>query len=426
VFRRTWLKVFSFWSIPVAYAFGALVLGWTLPRLEVHYFGGLGFPIQVDSARAIFSSVSSGMIALTGIVFSLAFVMTQFSAASYSPRLVIWIAQDPVLQHAMGIFTATFLYALFALAWVERENYVKVPFVAVAVTFMYLMASVLILLRLIQRLSLLQVTRVLRATGDRGREVIEDIQPLSATEADAIGDDIPHQLPVTQTLIHSGRPRVIQAVNVPALVSLAAKTGAVIEMIAGVGDTLVEGTPLLQVHGASKPIREWRLRRAIQTGEERTFEQDPKYAIRLLVDIAIRALSPAVNDPTTAVQALDEIEDLLRRLGTRRLNTGAIRDGKGALRVVMTLPTWEDLVMLAFDEIRFYGATSVQVMRRMKALGNDLIEGLPEIRHPALRHYLDRIDATIIRSFADVEEQKDAAVQDRQGLGVPRRGSATV
>jgi uncharacterized membrane protein len=423
VFRRSWLKVFSFWTIPVAYAFIALMLGWTLPRLEIHYFGGLGFPIHVDSARAIFSSVSSGMIALTGIVFSLAFVMTQFSASSYSPRLVMWIAQDPVLQHAMGIFTATFLYTLLALAWVERDKIdVKVPFVSVAMTMILLMASVLIFLRLMQRLSLLQVNQVLRTTGDRGREVIDNMQPLSAMETDAIGVDIPHGLPVTQILIHSGRPRVIQAVRVPVLVSRASKTGAVIEMVAGVGDTLVEGTPLLRVHGAVKPISERSLKRAIQTGEERTFEQDPKYAIRLLVDIAIRALSPAVNDPTTAVQALDEIEDLLRRLGTRRLNTGAVRDGKGALRVVMTLPTWDDLMMLAFDEIRYYGATSVQVMRRMKALGNDLIAGLPEIRHAAIRHYLTRIDATISRSFADLEEQKDAAVQDRQGLGVPRRG----
>ena len=94
-------------------------------------------------------------------------------------------------------------------------------------------------------------------------------------------------------------------------------------------------------------------------GEERTFEQDPKYAIRLLVDIAIKALSPAINDPTTAVQALDQIEDLLLRLGRRRLEIGEFRDRDGQLRLVVPSPTWEDFLRLAFDEIRYCGARSV-------------------------------------------------------------------
>ena len=115
-------------------------------------------------------------------------------------------------------------------------------------------------------------------------------------------------------------------------------------------------------------IDERKLRNGIELGKERTFEQDPKYAIRLLVDIAIRALSPAINDPTTAVQALDQIEDLLLRLGQRHLEIGDFRDRDGKLRLVVSFPTWDDLLRLAFDEICFYGATSVQVMRRMNAL----------------------------------------------------------
>ena len=104
------------------------------------------------------------------------------------------------------------------------------------------------------------------------------------------------------------------------------------------------------------------LRRAVQLQRERTFEQDPKYALRLLVDIAIKALSPAINDPTTAVQALDHIEDLLRRLASRRLDVGQVQDGDGTLRLIFPTPTWGDFLMLAFDEIRFCGATSLQVM----------------------------------------------------------------
>ena len=117
------------------------------------------------------------------------------------------------------------------------------------------------------------------------------------------------------------------------------------------------------------------LRSALILGDERTFEQDPKYAIRLLVDIAIKALSPAINDPSTAVQALDQLEDLLRRLGQRRLETGAFRDRDGTLRLVVPYPSWDDFLTLAFDEIRHCGAGSVQIMRRMKALAADLARG---------------------------------------------------
>jgi uncharacterized membrane protein len=184
---------------------------------------------------------------------------------------------------------------------------------------------------------------------------------------------------------------------------------------------VVEGTVLFRVHGAKTQIAEAALKNALEMGLERTFEQDPKYAIRLLVDIAIKALSPAINDPTTAVQALDQVEDLLLRLGRSRLQAGVAHDAGGTLRLVISEPRWEDFVILAFDEIRHFGATSVQVMRRMRALISDLISVLPDERHPALRHYQERLDSTIARSFDDAAEKLGASIEDRQGLGVPRR-----
>jgi uncharacterized membrane protein len=159
----------------------------------------------------------------------------------------------------------------------------------------------------------------------------------------------------------------------------------------------------------------------VHLGGDRTFEQDPKYAIRLLVDIAIKALSPAINDPTTAVQALDQIEDLLLRLGRRRLEIGAFRDPEGNLRLLIVFPTWEDFLRLAFDEIRFYGAGSVQVMRRMRAALSELIAILPEERHHALRYWQQRLQSTIERSSGDTEDKLDASTEDRQGLGTSRQ-----
>jgi uncharacterized membrane protein len=104
------------WLIPLLYVAAALVFGFTVPRLAYSFLPGFVSSISVNAAIGIYSAVASGMIALTGIVFSLRFVMVQFSATAYSPRLVLWIARDPVMSNAIGVFTATFIYALVALA----------------------------------------------------------------------------------------------------------------------------------------------------------------------------------------------------------------------------------------------------------------------------------------------------------------------
>jgi uncharacterized membrane protein len=379
--------------------------------------------MSVPSATAIYAAIASGMIALTGIVFSLTFVMVQFSATAYSPRLVLWIARDPVMSHALGTFTATFLYATAALAGVDRRGSGKVPFVSTWVVVALLVASVGMFISLIHRIGLLQVNRMLIFTGDQGRRVITTMYPSVKSVAAGNGSVDFHALPRAQTLIHRGRPRSIQAIDAPTLVDLAKSSDGVIEMVVAVGDTIVELTPLLHVFGTPQPINERELRNGIEFGGERTFEQDPKYAIRLLVDIAIKALSPAINDPTTAVQALDQIEDLLLRLGLRHLEIGAFRDRNGKLRLVVPFPAWEDFLRLAFDEILSYGANSVQVMRRMNALVSDLIPAVPEERRPALRHWDVRFKASIARSFADGEQRLEASKEDRQGLGIPRHSS---
>ena len=376
--------------------------------------------ISAPAAMAIYSAVGSGMLALTGIVFSLAFVMVQFSATAYSPRLVLWISRDPVIWHAIGVFTATFLYAIGAIGWVDRNGSGKVPFLSTWIVFALLLASVGMFVALIQRIGLLQINRMLSFTGEQGRQVIEAMYPRLDTAVALSQPEEFQKLPVTQTVFHAGRPQALQALDQQALLMLGSESRGVVEVVSSVGDTLVEGTLLHQVWGGRRLVEEDAWKKTFVTGSERTFEQDPKYAIRLLVDIAIRALSPAINDPTTAVQALDQIQDLLLRIGSRRLEIGAVRDSGGTLKLIISHPTWEDFLRLSFDEIRFCGATSVQTMRRMKALVSDLIHALPEERHEALRRHQKRLDSTIARSFADPEEQLEAAVEDRQGLGVTR------
>lgn len=411
------------WGIPLVYVAMTLVAGLCFLRLEHRFFPNLVSTISAPSAMAICSSIASGMIALTGIVFSLAFVMVQFSATAYSPRLVLWVARDPVVSHSLGVFSSTFLYSLLLLAWVDRDTAGKVPFISAWMVFFLLVASVGMFIALIERLGMLQVNRMLIFTGDQGRKAIDELYAYEGSAA-AAETARSQGLRVTQTLTHIGRPQVIQAIHVAELVRLARESDAVIEVVAAVGDTVMEMTPLLRVYASDQALNEQALQKTIEIGDERTFEQDPKYAVRLVVDIAIKALSPAINDPTTAVQALDQIEDLLIRLGRRRLEIGDYRDDQGKLRLIIPFPTWDDFLRLSLDEIRFCGANSVQVMRRMNALIKNLTEVLPAPRHAALRHWEERLHGTVERSFADADEKQDASVADRQGLGIGEEKNA--
>jgi uncharacterized membrane protein len=407
---------------PLLYAVGAIVLAMAFPRLEARFLPGLTSEAGASAALAVLSAIASGMMPLTGLVFSLAFVMVQFSATAYSPRLVSWLAGSAIMNHSLGIFTATFLYALGALAWVGRGGTERVPLLTIWVAIVLMLVSVVFFVMLVERLGMLQIARVLAYAGDQGRAVIErDYAPLGegepppGPEVSNRDDELP---PVTQVLVHRGGPAAIQALDVRGFVELAARQKAIFAMAFAVGDTVVDGMPLLRVHGCERTLPERSLRRLVQLGAERTFDQDPKYAIRLLVDVAIKALSPAINDPTTAVQALDQVEDLLMRLGRRSLSAGRARDSRGNLRLVFPVPSWEDFLVLAFDEIRFYGASSIQVMRRMRALLQDLTEHVPDARRAALRQYLERVDKGIRRTFEDVDDRKDALEEDRQGLGL--------
>lgn len=199
---------------------------------------------------------------------------------------------------------------------------------------------------------------------------------------------------------------------------LAVRYDALVRLVPAVGDHVPTGGVLLHVYGAKK-MPERHLRKAVVLGDERTIDDDPAFTIRMLVDVAIKALSPAINDPTTAVQSLDRIEDLLRYASSKHLSTGTVVDGRGTIRFIYSTPTWQDLVELAFDEIRAFGAGQYQVARRMQALFDDLLKDLPEKRHPALtaqRHLLD--DA--IANQIPLNQRAAALRPDRQGIGMSR------
>src|SRR5215831_3005652 len=219
---------FKAWFVPLLYAAGALLVSFTIPRLANDLLPGFVSTVSVNAAIGFYSAIASGMIALTAIVFSLTFVMVQFSATAYSPRLVLWIARDPVISHALGAFTATFLYALAALAWVDRGGSGRVPLAGTVFVIALLIVSVTMFIFLIQRVGMLQVNRMLVFTADQGRKIIENLYPASGTPPEGSAEIA--RLPCIQTVLHHGQVRIIQEVDIPALVEIASRGAYIIEL----------------------------------------------------------------------------------------------------------------------------------------------------------------------------------------------------
>jgi uncharacterized membrane protein len=216
---------------------------------------------------------------------------------------------------------------------------------------------------------------------------------------------------------HEGNSGIVLAVNVEALVYLAQQCDGVIEFASQVGDFLAVDEPLFRLYGGAKQVDDRLLRATVALGSERTLGQDPTFAFRILVDIALKALSPAINDPTTATLAIDQLHRLLIGVGKRRLQSEEICDRMGNFRVVLRTSNWEDFVHLAFTEIRHYGKGSIQIARRLRSMLEVLIQTLPAHRHAALLNELTLLDRDLESQFTNPEDLALARIPDAQGLG---------
>jgi len=189
-----------------------------------------------------------------------------------------------------------------------------------------------------------------------------------------------------------------------------------VEFLPQIGDFVAADQPLFALYGAAAGIDERSLRATVAIGVERTLEQDPMFAFRILVDSAIKALS-AINDPTTAVLAIDQIHRLLRMVGMRQLRGEVVHDEGGTARMILRTPDWEDYLRVACTEIRACGAAQVQIARRMRAMLENLVRSLPARRHDSLNVEIDLLDRTIERVYALRDDRELARIPDVQGIG---------
>jgi uncharacterized membrane protein len=394
--RRLQERVRSgFWAIPSLCVLAAIALALGLVRLDRELqdeaLGSYTFGAGPDGARDTLSAITSSMITFTGLVFSITIVVLALTSSQFSPRVLRTFLRDRVTQLSLGIYTATFTYSVLVLRTVRASDDTGagefVPAVATTVGIGLLLLSVAMFVVYIDHISTsIQVSSIIASIGAETRHVMDRCVPTGQEPARLTArPEVPASLEVP-----ARRPGVVTAIDVAALTRLARTAGVVVVSDLRRGDYVPEGAPLCAVVGDPQGLDVAAVRRAFALGRERTMQEDLAFGFRQLVDIGEKALSPGINDPTTAVQVLDTLHDLLRRLAVRPLPDGVHRDADGALRVLLPSESFADFLALALDEMEQYGADSLQVQQKISRLLEDLLSAARPEHRPVLEARLAR------------------------------------
>ena len=403
----------SLWLLPVL-AIGLVFVVAPLLRWLDRATGWSCFNFTPDGARAILGAFTSSMLTFVVFVVSSLLIVVQLASAQLTPRIIALVFADRRLKWVLSIFTFAYTYTIAASARIEDTT----PQLPVAFAIFCNLACIAIFFWFVQWLGgSLRPIAVLQSIANEGRAVVESVYPELFDPAEEQPGWAPAPENEASVVQHLGASGVVLAFDQSNLVAIAERANVVIELEPQVGDFVARGDPLFRVRNGGRSVDAGDLRASVAIGPERTMEQDPRFAFRIMVDIANKALSPAINDPTTAVLALDQIHRLLMYVGKRRLDAGQARDAQGRLRLCYGTPDWTDFVCLAVTEIRHYGGSSMQVARRLHAMLEHLRHVMPEVRKAAIQQELSLLQRAIQRSFPDEEDRARAQVGDFQGIG---------
>ncbi len=404
----------SLWVIP----FIALVLEQIFLHGVLALSGKLDWtplwPLAQEATSTALQTIITLTLSFLVFTFGSILVAIQVASGQLTPRIIATaLLRDNVIRLTAGLFVFTLLFAIGAGARLSASG----PRLILWLAGFLGLASIAAFLHLIDYAArLLRPGSILWRIAEDGRKVIKDVYPRPVQEADG-GLRAPPLGKPDLTIAHRGSARVVIAVNIPALVEEARRADCLVELVPRVGEFVGVGEPLFRLFGVKRATDEKKLIGSVAFAPERTIEQDATFAIRVIVDVAIKALSPAINDPTTGVLAIDQIHRLLRLIGQRHLHDEIVKDGDGKGRLVLRTPDWDDFVQLACCEIRLYGGGNFQIARRLRAMIENLIANLPERRHPPLRLELRLLDQAIDRLYLSPEDQALARTPDMQGLG---------
>jgi uncharacterized membrane protein len=391
----------------------ALLAAYALHLIEKEL--GLESTLNPGTAQTVLGTMAASMFTFIVFVSSALLVAVQLASTQLTPRIIAIVFRDPVTKAAFVVFVFTFTFALAALVRIASS----VPPLTTRVAAYSCLASLGFFLFLIDHVGkALRPSGALWAVASYGRLVIETVYPRRLDQhpdAQVVVTPAPDDGPSSTVLCRTDG--VVLAFDVAGLVLLAQRADCVIELLPQVGDFVAMGDPLLRVYQGGQNLSADLLQQSVAVGQERTLEQDPTFAFRIIVDIACKGLSPAINDPTTAVLALDQIHHLLRDVGLRRLDDERVRDRTGRLRLLYRTPDWEDFVKLAVTEIRHFGGASIQVARRLRAMLENLIQTLPEERTTLLRQELELLHRSSQHFFREPEDRALAEVSDYKGVG---------
>jgi uncharacterized membrane protein len=420
----TWLQRYrvrqylrnSIWILPTATMVLAIVAVRLLHRLEDVI--GWHAPWNLETTRAVLGTLAGAMFTFIVFVCSSLLLVVQLASAQLTPRVIGTMFRDPVTKVTLAMFVFTFSFALAALIRIDTS----VPLLITQIAAYSCVCSIGVFLYLIDHVGkMLRPNGVFESVASEAHRVIENVYRRRFTDAEPSVAETTQILTRTSPLEVSGsQSGVVLAFDEAGLVALAARHDCVVEMVPQVGDFVAPGTPLFRIYGTSAEVSADALRHSIAIGAERTMEQDPAFAFRVIVDIASKGLSPAINDPTTAVLAIDRIHHLLRHIGNRRLDDDKVRDAAGRVRLMYRTPGWEEFVVLAVTEIRQFGGTSIQIARRLRAMLEDLIRSMPPERVEPLRRELKVLKKTTERCFPELEDRQLADASDSQGVGGAR------
>jgi uncharacterized membrane protein len=358
-------------------ALAGLGLGLLLPKITTD--------ATVASTRVTDALVAAGfgILGLVTVIFSLLFLVVQWAFSSLSPRLNLF-RDDPIVWRTFAVAIGVFVFSVTTALVIGDQE--KVSVIVPAAEVVAVLAAIALIWSLqAKAFASIQLAPTLSAIAGQGRGIIDDLyrRPCPAERQPAA--PLP---PRRRAVPWPHRQATLQQLDLGRL--LAAAGGAVIVLRAGMGDTLQKGAPVADLHGGE--VADAAVLGGLVTGHERTFRQDPLFAFRLLADIALRALSPAVNDPATAVQVLDTIESLLQALVSRDLDVADVADDTGTVRVVLALPSWGDYLRTGLDDLLESASQSPMVLLRARALLTSLLNAAPTARQPSIARRLQRAE----------------------------------
>ena len=418
----------SLWFVPtlftIAAAALALLLVWVSELTDLDATGlPLIFSAGVDGARAMLQAIAGSIITVAGVIFSITIVALQLTSTQFSPRVLRNFLSDRSNQVVLGVFVGTFIYTLLVLRSIRSQDEdvsAFVPSIAITGALVLTLVAMGMLIYFIHHISVrIQVTSIVASVAEDTLETIRRMskrwkpaddrpwQPAANDGAAAVppsGAVPPEAVPPSEVLLPAIESGYLQFVDIGRLVEVAAEAGGRLRLLVAPGTWVQAGVPcaaFLPSTTDAEPDSDAladAIEEAFGIGHERSMSEDVAFGVQQLVDVAIKALSPSVNDPTTAMNCVDRLVQVLVAAGTDPDPPRVFTDADREPRLEIPFPGFDELVDLSFDQVRHYGGTTPAVVVHLaRALSQ--LRALP----PARRAALDRQARLLAEAAAGIE-----------------------